>query len=64
MKDNGFRGLSLTALPHRPRADEPSRAAAASKLMNSLVTLAPPKNRETERAKAVLLSVQRFGKSQ
>lgn len=31
--------------------------------MNSLVTLAPPKNRETERAKAVLLSVQRFGKS-
>lgn len=34
---------------------------AASLLMQSLVTLAPPKNREKEAAKARLLSIQRFG---
>ncbi|MDP3857171.1 MAG: DUF2277 domain-containing protein [Stagnimonas sp.] len=34
---------------------------AAALLMNSLVTLAPPKNREAERARAQLLSVKRFG---
>lgn len=38
-------------------------SAAASQLMDSLVTLAPPKDREAERAKAVLLSVRRFGES-
>lgn len=34
---------------------------AAALLMNSLVTLAPPKNRVAERARAQLLSVKRFG---
>ena len=38
-------------------------SAAASQLMDSLVTLAPPKDREAERAKAELLSVRRFGES-
>lgn len=36
-------------------------SAAAGLLMDSLVTLAPPKNRDVERAKAQLLSLQRFG---
>lgn len=35
--------------------------AAATTLIRSLVTLAPPKNREVERAKAALLSAKRFG---
>lgn len=34
---------------------------AASLLMQSLVTLAPPKNRAEEQAKAKLLSIKRFG---
>ncbi|MDR3414794.1 MAG: DUF2277 domain-containing protein [Nevskia sp.] len=34
---------------------------AAATLIRSLVTLAPPRNREVERAKAVLLSAKRFG---
>ncbi|WP_295680849.1 DUF2277 domain-containing protein [uncultured Nevskia sp.] len=34
---------------------------AASRLIDSLVTLSPPKNRDVERAKAALLSAQRFG---
>lgn len=34
--------------------------AAAATLIDSLVTLAPPKNREVERAKAALLSAKRF----
>jgi hypothetical protein len=34
---------------------------AATLLISSLVTLAPPKNREAERAKAALLSEKRFG---
>lgn len=33
---------------------------AARTLMNSLVTLAPPKNREEERTKALALSAKRF----
>ncbi len=33
---------------------------AARTLMNSLVTLAPPKNREEERTKALALSIKRF----
>ncbi|ROH86486.1 DUF2277 domain-containing protein [Stagnimonas aquatica] len=37
--------------------------SAARLLMDSLVTLAPPRNREAERAKAQLLSVRRFGGS-
>ncbi len=34
---------------------------AATRLLDSLVSLSPPKNREVERAKAALLSAQRFG---
>ncbi|MES2491313.1 MAG: DUF2277 domain-containing protein [Pseudomonadota bacterium] len=34
---------------------------AAALLISSLVTLAPPKNREAEQAKAALLSAKRFG---
>lgn len=34
---------------------------AAALLIRSLVTLAPPRNREVEREKAALLSAQRFG---
>jgi hypothetical protein len=33
---------------------------AATALIGSLVTLAPPKNREVEKAKAALLSAKRF----
>ncbi|MFC4250681.1 MAG: DUF2277 domain-containing protein [Sinimarinibacterium flocculans] len=33
----------------------------ARTLMSSLVTLAPPRNREVERAKAVAQSLRRFG---
>ncbi len=33
---------------------------AARTLMSSLVTLAPPKNREEERTKALVLSAKRF----
>ena len=36
---------------------------AATLLMQSLVTLAPPKDREVERAKAKLVSDQRFGRA-
>ncbi len=36
---------------------------AATLLMQSLVTLAPPKDREVERAKAKTLSDQRFGRA-
>ena len=35
---------------------------ATSRLLNSLVTLSPPRNREDERAKAALLSARRFGR--
>jgi hypothetical protein len=35
---------------------------AARQLIASLVTLAPPKNREIERAKAIAESVKRFGR--
>jgi len=35
--------------------------AAATRLIDSLVTLSPPKNRDAEREKAALLSAQRFG---
>lgn len=34
---------------------------AARTLIDSLTTVAPPKNREAERAKAAALSVKRFG---
>ena len=34
---------------------------ATAALIRSLVTLAPPKNREAEKAKAEALSVKRFG---
>lgn len=34
---------------------------AATKLINSLTTFSPPKNREVERAKAANLSAKRFG---
>ena len=34
---------------------------AARNLIDSLITVVPPKNRETERAKAAALSVKRFG---
>lgn len=37
---------------------------AATVLINSLVTLNPPKNREVEKAKAALLSAKRFGRPQ
>jgi hypothetical protein len=37
--------------------------AAASTLINSLFTLSPPKDRETERAKLVISSAKRFGRS-
>jgi len=37
-------------------------SAAASLLIGSLVTLSPPRHRDDERAKAVLLSAKRFGK--
>ncbi|HEX6833671.1 MAG TPA: DUF2277 domain-containing protein [Rudaea sp.] len=40
--------------------DQVSEAAAL--LIDSLVTLSPPRNRETERAKAALLSAKRFGR--
>lgn len=36
-------------------------SAAAARLIDSLVTMSPPKNRDVERAKAALLSAQRFG---
>ena len=36
-------------------------SAAARELMGSLVTLAPPKNREVERARAKAESARRFG---
>jgi hypothetical protein len=36
---------------------------AAHRLLASLVTLAPPKNREIERAKAIAESVKRFGRA-
>ncbi|WP_293370620.1 DUF2277 domain-containing protein [Nevskia sp.] len=36
-------------------------SAAATRLIDSLVTLSPPKNRDVERAKAAVLSAQRFG---
>lgn len=38
-------------------------SGVAATLIASLVTLAPPKNREQEAAKAKLLSIQRFGKA-
>jgi hypothetical protein len=34
---------------------------AARTLIDSLITVVPPKNREAERAKATALSVKRFG---
>lgn len=34
---------------------------ATATLISSLVTLAPPRNREIERAKAAVLSARRFG---
>ena len=34
---------------------------AATTLINSLTTFSPPKNRETERSKAVVTSAKRFG---
>ncbi|HEX5663920.1 MAG TPA: DUF2277 domain-containing protein [Xanthomonadaceae bacterium] len=34
---------------------------AARTLIDSLITVVPPKNREAERAKAAALSVKRFG---
>ena len=36
---------------------------AATTLINSLFTLSPPKDRETERAKLVVSSEKRFGRS-
>jgi hypothetical protein len=36
---------------------------AATTLINSLFTLSPPKDRETERAKLVTSSAKRFGRS-
>jgi hypothetical protein len=36
---------------------------AARQLIGSLVTLAPPKNREIERAKAMAESAKRFGRA-
>ncbi|WP_022975966.1 DUF2277 domain-containing protein [Nevskia ramosa] len=36
-------------------------SAAAARLIDSLVTLSPPKNRDVEREKTALLSAQRFG---
>jgi hypothetical protein len=35
-------------------------SAAAARLIDSLVTPSPPRNRDTERAKAALLSARRF----
>jgi hypothetical protein len=36
-------------------------AAAAQEMLNSLTTQAPPRNRETEAAKAKVRSAERFG---
>ena len=36
---------------------------AARTLLSSLITLAPPRNREVEREKAVMASFKRFGRS-
>jgi hypothetical protein len=36
-------------------------AAAAQEMLNSLTTQAPPRNRETEAAKAKARSAERFG---
>ncbi|BCT92444.1 hypothetical protein LYSHEL_14680 [Lysobacter helvus] len=35
---------------------------AARTLIDSLTTISPPKNRETERSKAALVSAKRFGR--
>jgi hypothetical protein len=37
-------------------------SAAATTLINSLVTLSPPRDRETERAKLAISSAKRFGR--
>jgi hypothetical protein len=39
-------------------------AAAATELLDSLVTAAPPRDRETEAAKAKLRSAERYGSPQ
>lgn len=49
----------LNAAAFERAVDEIS--AAANRLLDGLVTLSPPKNREAERAKAALLSARRFG---
>jgi hypothetical protein len=38
-------------------------SAAASTLIHSLVTLSPPRDREIERARLVISSAKRFGRS-
>ena len=37
-------------------------SAAATTLINSLVTLSPPRDRETERARLAMASAKRFGR--
>lgn len=49
----------LNAAAFERAVDEIS--AAANRLLDSLVSLSPPKNREVERTKAALLSARRFG---
>ena len=62
------RKLSGTARPSRANEDVFEEAveevtAAARKLITSLTTYSPAKNRDVERSKAALLSAKRFGKS-
>jgi len=59
-KLSGFNAPSkVNEIAFNRAVDQVSEAAGL--LMRSLVTLAPPKNRAEEQAKARLLSIQRFG---
>jgi hypothetical protein len=59
-KLSGFNSPSKINEPAFNRAVERVSEAAAE-LIGSLVTLAPPKNREAERAKAAATAFKRFG---
>ena len=60
------RKISGTARPSRANAEAFDRAvaevaAASSRLLDSLVTAAPPRNREVEAAKARQRAAERYG---
>lgn len=60
-KLSGFnRPSKINEAAFNQAVDEVSDVAA--RLMQSLVTLSPPKNREVEQARAALSSARRFGK--